>query len=182
MFRSSGRAVAQRRALMCILLCATASLTHAGELGAGSSKPESASPMPKLSIRWDCGDCEQNPKVAPLISDSYEKEVAEKGLVLSSDETVEVSIIDYRQRHPANRIMFGIMAGKDRLGVRINYRGNTLDASDYSANILEGMNALCESVARKSFQQILDAKGGRITNASPSISNAGPGIEAGTTN
>lgn len=113
--------------------------------------------IPKLSIRWDCGDCPINEKVIPLIEKTYTAEASQHNYALSEEETAEVSIIDFRQRNPANRALFGFMAGKDRLGVKVNYKGKLFTASDYSANAWFGMNSLCESVAKSTYKQIAAA-------------------------
>jgi hypothetical protein len=110
--------------------------------------------IPKLNIRWDCGDCPMNPKVIPLIEKTYAAEASQNNLALSEEDTADVAIVDFRQRNPANRVLFGLMAGKDRLGVKINYKGKEFLASDYSANILFGMNSLCESVAKSTYHHI----------------------------
>lgn len=110
--------------------------------------------VPKLNIHWDCGDCEINDKVIPLIEKTYNSEASLNNYVLSEEDTAEVAITDFRQRHPAKRALFGIMAGKDRLGVKINYKGKEYLANDYSANAWFGMNSLCESVAKATYKQI----------------------------
>lgn len=111
--------------------------------------------VPKLAIRWECQDCSVNEKVAPLIETAYAEEAARNGYVVSYSETAEMVITEYRQRPPGARVMFGIFAGKDKLGVRITYREKERNAEDYSANAWFGMNSLCESVGKQSYQQVL---------------------------
>jgi hypothetical protein len=113
--------------------------------------------LPRLAVRWSCGDCEQNPKVVPLIVNAYETDIAAKGYTISPSESAEMVITDYRQRPPAVRSLFGIMAGKDRLGTTLVFRGKEYVASDYSANAWFGMNSLCESVAQQAVTQVLSA-------------------------
>ncbi len=114
------------------------------------------SKMPRLSIKWSCDTCEVNAKVIPLIDEGYSKEVAKNGQTISNDEIAEAVIVEFRQRNPANRSLFGAFAGKDILGLKINYKGKEILARDYYANAWQGMNALCESVAQISYQKIAE--------------------------
>ncbi len=50
--------------------------------------------------------------------------------------------------------MFGIMAGKDRLGLRIRYKDKEYLVEDSSANILMGLNYLSASVGKKAYTSI----------------------------
>ena len=110
--------------------------------------------VPGLNIVWNCDDCVRNDKVIPLILQSYREAATKQGKTVSDAETADVFIVDFRQRKPGMRAAFGIMAGKDRLGVKIRFRGRILEASDYSANAWFGMNSLCESVAKGTLKQI----------------------------
>lgn len=111
--------------------------------------------VPKLVIRWECKECSINEKVAPLIEKNYADEAVKNGYVVSETETADIVITDYRQRQPGVRVMFGVLAGRDRLGVRILYREQERTASDYSANAWFGMNSLCESVAKQSYEKVI---------------------------
>lgn len=110
--------------------------------------------LPKLNFTWDCGKCVQNEKVIPLIEQAYVAEAKSNGLAISDTDTAEVAIIDIRQRPPGVRVMFGIMAGKDRLGLRIRYKDNEYFVDDYSANIAMGLNHLSESVGKKAYASL----------------------------
>ncbi len=111
--------------------------------------------LPKLVIRWDCGDCEVNAKVSPLIEKNYATKVAAKGFTVSDNETAEMVVTKYRQRPPGARVMFGFMAGRDILETRITFRGKEYLAGDYMANAWHGMNSLCESVAQSTLDHML---------------------------
>ncbi|MES2952014.1 MAG: hypothetical protein V4858_26105 [Pseudomonadota bacterium] len=120
------------------------------------AKPALASKqIPKLVIRWDCGDCEVNDKVSPLIEKNYASKAAAKGYEVSDNETAEMVVIKYRQRPPGVRVMFGAMAGKDILETRITFRGKEYLAGDYMANAWHGMDSLCESVAQLTMDHML---------------------------
>jgi hypothetical protein len=113
--------------------------------------------LPKLIIKWQCKNCTENEKVAPLIESSYIGSAAKNGYSVSATETAETEITDFRQRPPGVRVAFGVFAGKDRLAVRTTYHGKEFIAQDYSANSFFGMDSLCESVAKKLYVKILDA-------------------------
>jgi len=111
--------------------------------------------MPKLLLNWNCGSCEHNDKVLPLIEQEYAKQAQAKGYVISDAETAELSITEYRQRPPAMRAMFGVFAGKDILRTVVRFRDKSFVAGDYMANAWQGMNSLCASVAKKAIEQIV---------------------------
>jgi hypothetical protein len=112
------------------------------------------SQVPRLKIIWDCGNCTQNPKVIPLIQQAYAEEARKHGQQISKSEVAEVSIVDFRQRNPGTRVMLGFMAGKDRLGLMIDYKDQTFSASDTSANAVQGMNHLCASAASEAYRKL----------------------------
>ena len=93
-------------------------------------------------------------EAARLIEEAYAAAASKGGLAVSDSDVAEVTITDFRQRPPGARVMLGIFAGKDRLAVHINYRGKEANADDYAVNAMQGMNHLCESVGRKSYDQI----------------------------
>jgi hypothetical protein len=116
--------------------------------------------LPKLVIKWQCEEpCTANEKVPPLIEAAYAKAAAAHGYAISESESADATIVDYRQRPPAVRVMLGILAGKDRLGLRIAYRGKDYTVNDYSANALQGMNSLCESAGTQSYTKMAEAIG-----------------------
>lgn len=123
-------------------------------------KTETAAPVqtlpmvPKLSISWACGECEKNEKVPPLIEAAYAAEAKKNGMAVSDADVAEVTITDIRQRPPGIRVAFGIFAGKDRLGLRIRYKDQEYTVSDYSANVMQGLNHLCESVGKQALESI----------------------------
>lgn len=119
--------------------------------GPGSMGPKQ---VPQLAFDWQCGGCAQNEKVAPLILAGYKMEAAKEGYTVSEAETATVSIVDYRQRPIGMRIAFGFMSGKDRLGTRIGFRGQTLQAASSTAMAIKGMNAVSEEVGRRAFTEL----------------------------
>jgi len=154
-----------RTALFCSLL-SLAALATAAEPPADTAAPAAeatshgklaAGQLPKLVLRWDCDKCEQNAKVLPLIEQGYATEAAAAGYTISDSETAELAITEYRQRPPGMRVMFGMMAGKDKLTTRVIFRGNTLVAKDYSLNVFQGMNSLCSAVSKKVTGQLLSS-------------------------
>ncbi|UHQ18579.1 hypothetical protein LVB87_10230 [Lysobacter sp. KIS68-7] len=137
---------------------ATSAAPAAAETPAPAVTPApvaTAKSLPKLVISWDCGDCEHNDKVPGLIEEAYAKEAKERGYTVSETETADAAIVDIRQRPPGVRVMFGFMAGKDRLGLRIRYQGHEYAVSDYEANAILGMNHLSASVAKRAVVRMM---------------------------
>lgn len=126
----------------------------AAEAVAETSPAGTLPTVPKLNITWDCGDCEHNDKVLPLIEQAYAAEATKHSFAVSQTDVAEVAITDIRQRPPGVRVMFGIMAGKDRLGLRIRYGGQEYTVSDTSANAIMGLNYLSESVGKKTYAEL----------------------------
>ena len=149
--------------LLCSLLSLPALATPAQERADTAAPAAEAAPhgklapgqLPKLVLRWDCDKCEQNAKVLPLIEQGYTTEAAAAGYTISDSETAELAITEYRQRPPGMRVMFGMMAGKDKLTTRVTFRGNALVAKDYSLNVFQGMNSLCNAVSKKVTSQLV---------------------------
>lgn len=122
----------------------------AAEAAVAASYPS----VPKLDIRWDCGECEHNDKVPPLIEQAYAAQAAEHSMSVSKTDVAEVVIVDIRQRPPGVRVMFGVMAGRDRLGLRVRHGGEEFEVSDTSANIVMGLNHLSASVGESVFKKL----------------------------
>ena len=151
-------------AALCLSLAGAASAQTAPEAPSGVSAadatatPAAASKgqLPKLSIKWQCKDeCTANEKVPPLIEESYAKTALGNGYTVSDSDVAEVTIVEFRQRPPAVRATLGIFAGKDKLGVKIKYRGKEARADDTSSNAIQGMNSLSETVGKRSYEQIV---------------------------
>lgn len=123
--------------------------------GGAQARKLEARQVPQLKIRWSCEPCELNAKVPPLIEQSYAEEAARQGYTISENETAEIVLTDYRQRPPGARVSLGVFAGKDRLGGHVSFRGQKRGVSDYSANILHGMNSLAEAVGKQSCTHVL---------------------------
>ncbi len=150
-----------------ILLFSALALSFAAHAAtdAASAVPAATAPaaaatagkVPRLNIHWDCGDCVQNEKVPPLLEQGYADAAKENNQTVATDDVADVSIVDIRQRSPGVRVMFGIMAGKDRLGIKIKYKGKEFEAHDSSANSMQGMNKLCGSVAQQAYKQLAEA-------------------------
>lgn len=138
----------------------SAEVTPAPEAAAQAAQAIASRSVPKLNVTWDCGECEHNERVLPLIEQAYAAEAQKNSFVISETDVAEVAITDIRQRPPGVRVMFGVMAGKDRLGLRIRHNGVEYTVSDTSANAIMGLNYLSQSVGKRAFAQ-LSAKAGQ---------------------
>jgi len=124
----------------------------------GSDTPPAG--VPKLVVSWSCEKCHPaNPKVPPLLEQFYKEAADRDGRAIDEANVVNGAITTFRQRNPGLRVMVGIMAGKDRLILTVTYKGTTFTAGDYSANAIEGMNYLCESVAKDIYKKIVEIDG-----------------------
>lgn len=133
----------------------TATASPEAEPSAAMLEPVRMLPtVPRLNITWDCGDCEHNDKVLPLIEQAYTEEAKKHSFTVSQTDVADVSITDIRQRPPGVRVMFGFMAGKDRLGLRIRYSGQEYTVSDTSANAIMGLNYLSASVGKRAYAEL----------------------------
>lgn len=152
-------------AALYLALASTAAAQTAPEASSAASAAETPpttepaaagkSLLPRLSIKWQCKqECTPNEKVPPLIEQAYAQAAAKAGYTVGGSEVAEVTIVDFRQRPPGVRATLGIFAGKDRLGVRIAYRGQQAEVEDYSANAMQGMNSLSEAVGKRSYERI----------------------------
>jgi len=120
-----------------------------------SPKSDLSNTVPKLNITWECTDCTKNEKIIPLIEKNYSEEAMKNGKTVSETDIADIAITDFRQRPPGVRVMFGIMAGKDRLALRIRYKGAEFKVDDYSANAITGMNLICSSLAKKIYTELV---------------------------
>lgn len=151
-------------AALCLSLAAAASAQTAPDAPSGVSAAEATATaaaatkgeLPKLAIKWQCTEeCTANEKVPPLIEESYAKTALGNGYTVSDSEVAEVAIVEFRQRPPAVRVTLGLFAGKDKLGVRIKYRGKEASAGDTSSNVIQGTNSLSEMVGKRRYEQIV---------------------------
>jgi hypothetical protein len=110
--------------------------------------------VPKLNITWDCGGCEINEKVPPLVDEAFRAEAHKRGFSISETESVNARIFQFRQRPPGLRIAFGMMSGKDRLGLRIDFKGQVIEVANYWANAWQGQNSLTEIIGKEIFAKI----------------------------
>ncbi len=131
------------------------SLVLAAFVARGADTPRAA--VPKLVVSWSCDKCHPaNPKVPPLVEQFYKEAAEHDGRAVDENNVLSGAITTFRQRNPGLRVMVGIMAGKDRLIMTVTYKGTTFTAGDYSANAVEGMNYLCESVAKDIYKKIVE--------------------------
>jgi hypothetical protein len=121
---------------------------------AEAAGPLPADTVPGLHIVWDCGECTVNDKVIPLVIGAYRLEAAKRKKTVSETHVIHARINDFRQRPPGVRVAVGIFAGKDRLALMLKVNDQEYEVKDYSANAMQGMNHLCESVGQRAFKQV----------------------------
>lgn len=114
--------------------------------------------VPGLAIAWDCGDCGQNALIVPLIKQDYANAAAARSLKVSTEKYVTARIVDFRQRPPGVRVMFGVMSGKDRLRLEIKHGDQVITVGDTAATAIHGQNSLCENVAKEALEKMVALK------------------------
>jgi hypothetical protein len=125
--------------------------------------------IPALEIEWSCGECKPNEKIPPLIQSAYAGAAGAGKITIVDGDPVHVKISQFHQRNPALRSLFGFMAGKDEMTVTVSWHGKQATAHDYEANAWHGMNAIAESVGKKTFAAVrtfvADERAGALTPA-----------------
>ncbi len=133
---------------------ATAAIPAVASASAPLGATAVAAGVPALEIEWSCGDCKPNDKVPPLIESAYAAAAGAGHVGVADGDKVHVTITEFRQRNPALRSLFGIMAGKDAMTVKLSWHGKQATAREYEANAFHGMNAIAESVGKQSFRAV----------------------------
>lgn len=113
--------------------------------------------VPSLAIDWQCGDCFKNPRVATLILAGYTRQAYQQGYTVSNAETATVTIVDISKRPVAARIAFGRLSGKDRLGAKINFRGQNFDVESESMKGYSGIDSVSQQLGQRAFTQLRPA-------------------------
>jgi hypothetical protein len=116
-----------------------------------------AQQVPRLEVKWDCGSCTPNDEVPALIQAEYAAQAASRGYTVSEIETACLTIVIYRQRPPAARVMLGFIAGRDEMHARLEFRGKAMPVSDATSAAMRGMNFVAESVGRRTAAQMVAA-------------------------
>ena len=146
-----------------VVLAVTANAaTESSAPQASPSAVESAPPgatagaagVPALEIEWNCGNCKPNDKVPALIQSAYAAAAGASHVGVVDADAVHVTITEFRQRNPAMRSLFGVMAGKDSMAVKLSWHGKQATAREYEANAFHGMNAIAESVGKQTFRAV----------------------------
>jgi hypothetical protein len=133
---------------------ASAAVPAAASASAPLGATAVAAGVPALEIEWSCGNCEPNEKVPPLIKSTYAVAAGAGHVGVVEGDPVHVTITEFRQRNPALRSLFGIMAGKDVMAVKLSWHGKQATAREYEANAFHGMNAIAESVGKQTFRAV----------------------------
>lgn len=101
-----------------------------------------------------CGACSVPDSVPDLIAQGYAEAAEKAGVKVATGSQATLSITTYTQRPPANRILFGALAGKDEIKATVTYKGQTFEVEDYYANAWLGMNSLSARIGEMAFEKI----------------------------
>ena len=110
--------------------------------------------VPQLSINWGCRDCAANERVPALISAAYARAAMAAGYKVSGMETANVSIVEFAERQPALRMMFGKFAGLDRMSTQTTFRGQRMLAQDTATESTMSIETVSERIGAQTFRNL----------------------------
>ena len=110
--------------------------------------------VPRLSINWGCRDCKANERVPALISAAYARAAMAAGYKVSGMETANVSIVEFAERQPALRTMFGKFAGLDSMTTQTTFRGQRTVAQDTASESTVNIDMVSEHIGAQTFRNL----------------------------
>ena len=110
--------------------------------------------VPKLMVSWGCRDCQGNDGVPAMIVSAYLHAASASGFTVSDAETARVSIVQYSERKPALRTMFGHLAGSDSLTTQTVFRGQQTMAQDSVTDSSMDMKLVSAHIGEQTFRNL----------------------------
>lgn len=119
----------------------------------GTAHAEIAS-LPKLNIVTDCGECAVGDNVKADIEKAYAEQAQKAGLPINTEETAQFRITEYAERSGSARILFGRMAGKDRIKANLNYKDVQHEVEDTARSAMNGIGAVAAEVGKQTYAKL----------------------------
>ena len=110
--------------------------------------------VPALAIQWACTGCAVNDRIPGLINEAYRRNAMARGFSVVPSEQANMAIVQYNERQPAMRTMFGKFAGHDTLQTQTVFRGKAVDARRVATESTETMEQVADSVASETLRQL----------------------------
>jgi hypothetical protein len=104
--------------------------------------------FPTLKLVKDCGDCNVDPTVPDLIAQAYSSKVKDLGGSIDPAEEVKVTIKQYVERAPAQRLLMGVFSGSDLIVADVEFRGVKYSARQGTRSSYFGMDWVAPRVGR----------------------------------
>lgn len=113
--------------------------------------------VPKLAVKWDCGNCKPNEVIADHLRVAYEKEAAQSGYTISASEVATMTITRINARSGAARVAFANLFGTDVLYTQTSMGGKTITVNEMGKN-WGGINPLVNHVGARTFREWIGRK------------------------
>ncbi|MBC7455167.1 MAG: hypothetical protein H7335_15995 [Massilia sp.] len=110
--------------------------------------------VPKLVVNWGCGGCQVNDRVPAMIVSAYLRAASASGYTVSDAETAKVSIVQFSERKPALRTLFGQLAGSDSLTTQTVFRGQQTMAQDTVTDSSMDMDLVGAHIGEQTFRNL----------------------------
>lgn len=110
--------------------------------------------VPALAIEWACTGCVVNTRIPGLIDEAYRRAAIARGLSVVPSEQATFSIVQYSERQPALRTMFGKFAGQDALEAQTVFRGKSVAARRVATESTESIEQVVDNVASETLRQL----------------------------
>lgn len=110
--------------------------------------------VPKLVVNWVCRDCQVNDRVPAMIVSAYLRAASASGYTVSGAETAKVSIVQFSERKPALRTMFGQLAGSDSLTTQTVFRGQQTMAQDTLTDSSMDIDLVGAHIGEQTFRNL----------------------------
>lgn len=110
--------------------------------------------VPALSIQWACTSCATNNRIPGLIDQAYRNAAMARGLTVVPSEQANLAILQFSERQPALRTMFGKFAGQDALAAQTVFRGKTIVSSRVATESTQTIEHLVDSVASETLSKL----------------------------
>lgn len=113
--------------------------------------------VPKLLVKWQCGNCTPNEIIADHLRVAYEKEAAQSGYTISATEVATMTITRINARSGAARVAFANLFGHDALFTQTSMGGKTITVNETGKN-WGGINPLVNHVGARTFREWIGRK------------------------
>lgn len=120
--------------------------------------PQPTFSVPKISVRFECGECNVRPDAGFLIEDEYVRSAITAGASLSKDSVVEVVVDVYHARDDLTRIFAAAFVRNDQIRAKVALKSGTVFVEDYYRTNYFGADRLARNIGAAIFEKVRQAK------------------------